>query len=1280
MRILRGIALAGLVALTPVVVQAQSDDRSFLEGLLEDNLSGAGRQVTVRGFTGALSSVASIQELTIADDQGIWLTLKDIQLDWSRAALFSGRLSVNTLTAKEIIVARKPVSEGADLPEAEAQPFALPDLPVSVEIGKIATEKLELGAPILGEPVTATIEGSLMLAGGEGRGALKALRTDPGPITKLDMSGSFANSSRRLVLDLSASEEAGGLVGGLIKLPGQPDFALTVKGDGIVDAMAVRLNLSTAGEERLAGRLIVKRDAAQVLTFDADLGGNVAPMFVPDYAAFFGPDVRLKALASALPDGRIEVSNLNLTAQALALSGSLALAADGLPERFALDGKVSLASGAPVLLPLSGQRTMVQEADLKLGFDAAKGPDWTGTARVRELVRPDFGADDLRIDARGRIERDDAAVGNRVEGIVSFAGRGLRAADEALAQALGPQISGGVQGVWTESAGQLNIRGLSVGGSHYALSGSGTVEDLDTGFRISGDATAQLGDLSRFSGLAGRPLAGSADASVKGSGSALDGSFDIEADLRGTDLRIGQAQADALLTGASHVVLSAKRDAQGTLLRKFRAETPAISATAEGLLASTGSNLSADVSLPDMSVLGTGAHGAVSGQVRATGTVEAGTATLAVTGQDMAVGQPQVDGLLRGASQVDLALALADGRIEVKTARVTNPQVQASATGSVAVDGSSADLDATLALPDLRVMGPGFGGAVQARAQVSGSQQSGTLMLDATTRSLSVGQPQADSLLRGDGTVRLELALRDGRIEVRHAALNNPQLQVSASGALTGEAQSLNVDARLANLGVVLPEFPGALTVRGNVVQQPSGTTLDLAARGPGGIDATVVGRLSPKFGSGDLTVRGSAQAALANAFLDPRAVSGLTRFDLRLNGPLALRSVSGSVSMAGGRFSDPGLGLAIGSLDANVNLASARATVDVSGRVSEGGRVRVGGTVGLEPPFSGDLTVGLDRVVLSDPNLYKTRANGEITLKGPLTGGAEVAGRIALIETEVRIPDTFGAADIPEGIEHVNMTPPVRATLQRAGQLGGPETAGGSTSARPFGLRLVISAPNQVFIRGRGLDAELGGELRLGGTTAAIVPTGGFDLIRGRLDILGKRLTLARATLRLEGDFDPYLDILAANEGSSVTTFVGIEGPASDPEVTFSSSPELPQEEVLSQLLFDRDLSSLSPLQAARLASAVATLAGKGGAGILSKLRGGLGLDDFDVNTNAAGATQVTAGKYINDRTYAEVQMDDTGSSEVHLNFDLTDSITLRARSTSDGDSGIGIFMERDY
>ncbi|QYZ69180.1 translocation/assembly module TamB domain-containing protein [Neotabrizicola shimadae] len=1281
MRVLRWVVLAGLVALAPVAASAQSDDRSFLEGLLEDNLSGAGRQVTVRGFSGALSSVARIQELTVADDQGVWLTLRDIELDWSRAALFAGRLSVNRLTAAEIVVARAPVSEGSDLPEAEAQPFSLPELPVSVEIGRLATDRLELGASLVGEPVTATIEGSLSLAGGEGRGSLKAIRTDEGPVTKLDASASFANSSRRLVVDLTASEEANGLVGGMINLPGRPDFELTVKGDGIVDAMAVRLQLSTSGEERLAGRLIVQRDAAQVLNFDVDLGGNVAPMFVPDYAEFFGPDIRLQALAAAQPDGRIEVSRLNLTAQALSLAGTMALAADGLPERFALEGRVALPSGAPVLLPIPGSaRTMVQEADVKLGFDAARGPDWTGTAVVRGLLRPDFGASEMRVDARGRIEREEGGAGNRIDGLVSFAGRGLRAADEALAEALGPQISGAVQAVWTEAAGHLEIKALTAGGNHYSIAGTGTVDDLDTGFRLAGDIQAQVSDASRFSGLAGRPLAGALQVTAKGSGSVLDGSFDVEADVQGTNLRLGQSQADALLKGSSILVVSARRDATGLLLREFRAETPGITASAQGRLATAGSDLTAEVAVPDMSVLGAAARGGVSGKVHVAGTTDAGTAVINLTGNDMAIGQAQVDGLLRGASRVDLDLALADGKVRVRAARIDNPQVQASASGSVAVDGTAADLDATLALRDLGVMGRGFGGSVDARAQVSGNTQAGTLVLSASTRNLSVGQAQADALLRGNGTMRLNLAMRDGRIKVQEAVLNNPQLQVSANGALSGDTQNLNVDARLSNLGLVVPEFPGPVSVTGSVAQSASGTTLDLAARGPGGIDGTVSGRISPRYDSADLAVRGSAQAALANAFLDPRAVSGLTRFDLRLNGPIALRSLSGTVTLTGGRYSDPSLGLAIEQLEADARLASGRATVTVGGRVTEGGRLRANGTIGLEAPYPGDLSVGLERVVLVDPNLYRTRANGEIAVKGPLAGGATISGRIALIETEVRIPDTLGATDIPEGLRHVDLTPPIAATLERAGLLGGPEDATAASRRRPFALQLAISAPNQVFIRGRGLDAELGGELRLGGTSAAIVPSGGFDLIRGRLDILGKRLVLTRASLRLEGDFDPYLDVIASNQGSSVTTFVGIEGPASDPKVSFWSSPELPEEEVLSQLLFDRDLNSLSPLQAARLAGAVATLAGKGGVGLIGKLRGGLGLDDFDVNTNARGGTQVTAGKYLNDRTYTEVQMDDTGNSEIHLNFDLTDTITLRASSTSDGDSGVGVYLEKDY
>ena len=65
----------------PLAVLAQDDDRTFLEGLIEDNLSAAGREVRVIGFAGALSSRATLQQMTIADDQGVWLTLNNAVLD-----------------------------------------------------------------------------------------------------------------------------------------------------------------------------------------------------------------------------------------------------------------------------------------------------------------------------------------------------------------------------------------------------------------------------------------------------------------------------------------------------------------------------------------------------------------------------------------------------------------------------------------------------------------------------------------------------------------------------------------------------------------------------------------------------------------------------------------------------------------------------------------------------------------------------------------------------------------------------------------------------------------------------------------------------------------------------------------------------------------------------------------------------------------------------------------------------------------------------------------------
>ena len=61
---------------------AQEDDKGFLTRAIQDALSGAGRTVSIDGFQGALSSTASFDRMTIADSEGVWLTLEEVTLDW----------------------------------------------------------------------------------------------------------------------------------------------------------------------------------------------------------------------------------------------------------------------------------------------------------------------------------------------------------------------------------------------------------------------------------------------------------------------------------------------------------------------------------------------------------------------------------------------------------------------------------------------------------------------------------------------------------------------------------------------------------------------------------------------------------------------------------------------------------------------------------------------------------------------------------------------------------------------------------------------------------------------------------------------------------------------------------------------------------------------------------------------------------------------------------------------------------------------------------------------
>ena len=1105
---------------------------------------------------------------------------------------------------------------------------------------------------------------------------------------------------------------------------------ITVTGD--VDAAYEDLSrLSTLAGRDLTGRADAKLTGLYtVLTrgfdIDARIEGNDLSVEQEQLDRLLGGASVIEVSASRGPEG-IEIRNLAVNAQRLTATaqGTLSSEASDLRANLNLasltDADPELAGSLSAEAVVSGGQGMRRLAlngeatDLILGIAELDrtlagrtnfnliAQEADGSFRVEQLrlANPQLTVDGQgnfvpgQLDARFDLSVPDLAV----------LGRGLSGALRAQATA---SESGGTQqfsvtGTGTElRLGQEDVDGALTGTTRFDLQatrrdGVVTIQSLDiANQQLNASATGTIGanatdidgsiDIRSLASF-GRGWRGAL--SLEGSLSD-DGTGVRRFDVTGTgqDLALGASQVDGALTGTTTLALRGTQSGSSFTIEQGELVNAQTTIRAEGTFAPQGTDLTADIDFGNLASLGLGWSGSLNADASL---VDDGTGARRLTvdgvASNLSLGQAEVDAALAGETRLTVNALERGGVFTIENATIANPRLSADARGTVG--GGNTDLAVNLDADDLRFLGRGIGGGVAATAQLT-DDGSGTRRISAqgTATGLSIGNAQVDPLLAGQTTFDLAATQSPAGIAIERLVARNGQLQVTTSG---NPRDGLDVDASLSNLALLVPGIPGPVTATGTVRQEPGGIILDVAATAPGGTRAQIAGRVATDGGDSDLRISGVSDAAIANPFLRVRSVEGPVSFDLRLAGPPALESLTGTVNLNGARLSDPNLGLSIDPLQATANLQNGLVNLDVRGTAGAGGTLRVTGPVDLRggsPELN--LQAELNSVVLRNPDLYQTTADGTVSITGRAAEGPLISGRILLEQTEFRIPTSGlgGARAIPD-ITHLGEPPAVRATRARAGLLpfpsadsrlaglAGPPATPPAVAAR---LDLVIDAPNQVFVRGRGIDAELGGQIRLTGTARNIIPIGQLELIRGRVDLLGRRFTMTEGLIELQGSLVPVIRLVAETQRDNITTRIIIDGEIRDPDITFESNPQLPEEEVLSQLLFGRGLDSISALQAAQLANAIAVLAGRGSEGIVSNLRDSVGLDDLDLTTDEEGDISVRAGKYLSDNLYTDVQVEADGTSKINLNLDVSQELTARGSVGSDGDSTVGLFYERDY
>jgi translocation and assembly module TamB len=255
---------------------------------------------------------------------------------------------------------------------------------------------------------------------------------------------------------------------------------------------------------------------------------------------------------------------------------------------------------------------------------------------------------------------------------------------------------------------------------------------------------------------------------------------------------------------------------------------------------------------------------------------------------------------------------------------------------------------------------------------------------------------------------------------------------------------------------------------------------------------------------------------------------------------------------------------------------------------------------------------------------------------------------------------------------------------VRKAGAPPPPAAPANAPPPADIALNLVLDAPSEVFIRGRGLDVELGGRVTIRGTAAKPQPDGGLRLRRGTMSIIGQVLTFTEGSIAFTGAglTDPAIRLVATSTTATMVATLTVSGSARDPKITLSSVPEMPQDEILAQLLFNTTTAKLSPFQLAQIAAALASLSGatSGIGDPLESLRNTLGLDRLSVGTGQKGAPTVEAGSYLARGVYLGAKQSATGTgTQATVQSDLAKGLKLETTAGTGSTSATGSAGSRD-
>jgi autotransporter translocation and assembly factor TamB len=414
---------------------------------------------------------------------------------------------------------------------------------------------------------------------------------------------------------------------------------------------------------------------------------------------------------------------------------------------------------------------------------------------------------------------------------------------------------------------------------------------------------------------------------------------------------------------------------------------------------------------------------------------------------------------------------------------------------------------------------------------------------------------------------------------------------------------------------------------------------------------------------------------------LDDHRMTGRAEINVTLSGTPAAPQMIGTADLKDGTYENLASGAKLSKIAAHIDATrDALRLTRLTAVTPKNGSLSATGIVSLKniqnPAFRLDATLDKAQVVAQQNT--DVRISGDVHVTGDAKS-AQVAGNILLNRVDVYLANFGGSSTASMlNIKEVNVPPHLRKARREKKEV--------STGSYDVALDVKIEAPKYIFVEAQGLTTEWATKLHITGSVNEPVVNGYLKLLQGKYEIFNARLNLTTGNINFNGGdiADPDLDIKGNIKGRTVTANITVGGTVKNPDVELTSTPALPQDEILAKVLFNKSVDELSPLEMIKVAEFIGVMTGtiKKGVDPLTKLRKKMGIDMLSVNRDdASGNTSISVGKQISEGVYISVDQGvNAEGSSVKVEIDVTPSIQVETRVGNDDANSVGVNWKKDY